>query len=101
MKFSAELHQFLGQLHQDAHLMDDATEWFTDILVGLGRARAAKLASFLDELLAQPYEIADLENQWRASQAEIAFSDTGQIPQFLDLIRVLARTQRVTSSPLP
>jgi hypothetical protein len=98
MRFSDELHVFLGQLHQDPHLMGDATVWLSDILVGMGRSRSKKLAAFLDDLLSQPYDFADLERQWTASGAEFWLANRAQIPAFLAMVRDFARTERVLSS---
>lgn len=81
--------------------MGDSVQWFTDILVGLGRGKSKSLALFLDGLLSEPYDLADWERQWAESGAEFRLADRTQMPIFLAMIRDLAHTDRVASSPIP
>jgi len=101
MEFSDELVLFLGQLHQDFHMEGDTLEAFTNILIGLGRARSQKLASFLDAFLARTHDMQDLERQWSRSGAEFWLKDVERIPLFLAAVRDLAKSPRVTSSAIP
>ncbi len=101
MKFSDELNLFLAQLHQDFFLTGDAMQGLSEILIGLGRARLQAMASHLDALLSQPYDLADLEEQWRKSGAEFWFTDVKQIPVFLAMVRDLAQSGQVRNSTAP
>ncbi len=101
MNFSDELNRFLGQLHQDFFLEGDAMQGFGEILIGLGRARSQALASHLDALLSQPYDLADLEKQWGESGAEFWLADAKQIPVFLAMVRDLAQSGQVRNSTVP